>query len=189
MPGLIGADAFGSVADAALALDGVDGVEVLFMHEWGGLTRFASSRIHQSTAREDTALRVRVISRDRTGVASTNDFSAEGARRAAVAAKEMAAVAAPDPEFPGLAPAAEVPAVDRYFDPTASVTPEERAAAVERLVAVCPPGSAAAGAFETQALEVGIANTLGQRCWMPSTQASLTTVVTTGDHGLSLIHI
>ncbi|HEY7668650.1 MAG TPA: TldD/PmbA family protein [Actinomycetota bacterium] len=183
MPGLIGADGFGSVADAALMLDGVDGVEVLFMHEWGGLTRFASSRIHQSTAREDTALRVRVISRDRTGVASTNDFSPEGARRAAAAAKEMAAVAAPDPEFPGLAPAAEVPVVDRYFDPTASATPEERAAAVERLVGVCPPGSSAAGAHETQAIEVGIANTLGQRCWAPSTQASLTTVVTTGDRG------
>jgi predicted Zn-dependent protease len=183
VPGLIGADGFGSVADAALMLDGVDGVEVLFMHEWGGLTRFASSRIHQSTAREDTALRVRVISRDRTGVASTNDFSPEGARRAAAAAKEMAAVAAPDPEFPGLAPAAEVPVVDRYFDPTASATPEERAAAVERLVGVCPPGSSAAGAHETQAIEVGIANTLGQRCWAPSTQASLTTVVTTGDHG------
>jgi predicted Zn-dependent protease len=164
-------------------LDGVDGVEVLFMHECGGLTRFASSRVHQSTAREDTALRVRVISRDRTGVASTNDFSPEGARRAAAAAKEMAAVAAPDPEFPGLAPAAEVPVVDRYFDPTASATPEERAAAVERLVGVCPPGSSAAGAHETQAIEVGIANTLGQRCWAPSTQASLTTVVTTGDHG------
>jgi predicted Zn-dependent protease len=183
VPGLIGADGFGSVADAALMLDGVDGVEVLFMHEWGGLTRFASSRVHQSTAREDTALRVRVISRDRTGVASTNDFSPEGARRAAAAAKEMAAVAAPDPEFPGLAPAAEVPVVDRYFDPTASATPEERAAAVERLVGVCPPGSSAAGAHETQAIEVGIANTLGQRCWAPSTQASLTTVVTTGDHG------
>jgi predicted Zn-dependent protease len=92
-------------------------------------------------------------------------------------------VAAPDPEFPGLAPAAEVPVVDRYFDPTASATPEERAAAVERLVGVCPPGSSAAGAHETQAIEVGIANTLGQRCWAPSTQASLTTVVTTGDHG------
>ncbi len=183
MPGLIGADGFLAVADAALSIDGVDGAEVLFMHEWGGLTRFASSRIHQSTAREDTALRVRVISRRRTGVASTNDFSPEGARRAAAAAKEMAEVAAPDPEFPGLAPAAEVPSVDRFSGSTASGTPEQRAAAVERLVGVCPPGSTAAGAYETQAIEVGIANTEGQRCWSPSTQASLTTVVTTEEQG------
>ena len=53
------------------------------MHEWGGLTRFASSSIHQSTHREDTGVSVRVIKENRIGVASTNDFTIEGARRAA----------------------------------------------------------------------------------------------------------
>ena len=62
--------------------------------------------IHQSTFREDTGLRVRVVSRNRTGVASSNDFSERGAREAAASAKEMAEVAAPDPLFPGLAPKA-----------------------------------------------------------------------------------
>ena len=74
------------------------------MHEWGGLTRFANSVIHQSTFREDTGLRVRVVSRNRSGVASSNDFTERGAREAAASAKEMAEVAAPDPLFPGLAP-------------------------------------------------------------------------------------
>ena len=54
------------------------------MHEWGGLTRFASSSIHQSTHREDTGIRVRVVSEGRIGVAASNDFSLEGARRAAL---------------------------------------------------------------------------------------------------------
>ena len=71
MPGLIGEDRFRAVAAAALDLQGVDGVEVLYTHEWGGLTRFANSVIHQSTFREDTGLRVRVVSRNRTGVASS----------------------------------------------------------------------------------------------------------------------
>ena len=66
MPGLIGEDRFRAVAEAALDLTGVDGVEVLYTHEWGGLTRFANSVIHQSTFREDTGLRVRVVSRNRT---------------------------------------------------------------------------------------------------------------------------
>ena len=70
MPELLGADGFAPVADAALELPGVDGVEVLFLHEWGGLTRFAKSEIHQSTNREDTGLRVRVVSKGRVGVAS-----------------------------------------------------------------------------------------------------------------------
>ena len=47
MPGLIGEDRFRAVAAAALDLQGVDGVEVLYTHEWGGLTRFANSVIHQ----------------------------------------------------------------------------------------------------------------------------------------------
>jgi PmbA protein len=183
MPGLIGADGFAEVAGAALETRGVDGVEVLFVHEWGGLTRFANSEIHQSTFREDTGLRVRVVSRGRTGVASSNDFSEAGARAAAMSAKEMAEVAAPDLAFPGLAPKAEVTSVDRFFEGTADMTPAARADVVVRLIGRCPEEFSAAGAYETAAAEIGVANSNGQLCWAPSTQASLSTVVTGGEHG------
>ncbi len=183
MPGLIGEDRFRAVAGAALDVKGVDGVEVLYTHEWGGLTRFANSVIHQSTFREDTGLRVRVVIRNRSGVASSNDFSERGAREAAASAKEMADVAPPDPQFPGLAPKADVPPVDRFFDETADATPASRADAVARLIERCPAGFVAAGAFETAAAELGIANSEGQFCWSPGTVASLTTVMTGGEHG------
>ena len=183
MPDLIGRDTFVTVADAALTLPGVDGVEVLFIHDWGGLTRFAKSEIHQSTFREDTELRVRVISKDRVGVAATNDFSPEGAAKAARSAKEMAEIVAPDPLWPGLAPPAEILPSDRYFDEVANSSPEARADAVATLIAQCAPGFTAAGAFETQAVEIGVANTEGQVCWAPSTQASLTTVISGGEGG------
>src|SRR6266487_4637380 len=97
MAGPVGTDAFRRAAEAALDVQGVDGVEVVCMHEWGGLTRFAKSQIHQSTSREDTDVRVRVVTKGRVGVASTNDLSPEGASRAAKSAKEMAEVVAPDP--------------------------------------------------------------------------------------------
>jgi len=74
MPGVVGPDGIRRAVAGALELGGVDGVEVLFMHEWGGLTRFASSSIHQSTWREDTDLRVRVVKDGRVGVAGTNDL-------------------------------------------------------------------------------------------------------------------
>lgn len=183
MPGLIGADGFREVAEAALGLGGVDGVEVLFLHEWGGLTRFAKSQIHQSTFREDTGLRVRVVSKNRVGVAATNDFTPKGALEAAKSAKEMAEVVAADPMWPGLAPAGAVPEVDRFFEGTAGSSPESRAAAVADLIGQCPSGFTAAGAYEAQAAEVGVANTEGQFCWSPSTQASVTTVVTGGEGG------
>jgi PmbA protein len=184
MPGPVGPDEIRRVSQAALEIGEVDAVEVLFMHEWGGLTRFASSSIHQSTWREDTGLRVRVVVGDRIGVAASNDFSPEGARRAAESAREMAGVVAPDPLFPGLAPPQPVAENGAAFDEaTAGLTPERRAEGVAALVAACGDGLAAAGALETMASEVAVANTEGQFCWTPTTQASVTTVVTGGDGG------
>jgi PmbA protein len=183
MAAVIGPEAVRGVADAALELPGADGVEVLFLHEWGGLTRFASSTIHQSTWREDTGISVRVVRGGRIGVSSTNEFSAEGARRAALSALEMASVVPPDPMFPGLAPERPVQAHDGFDEATAATTPEERARGVADLVACCPPTFAAAGAFETMATELAVANTEGQFCWAPSTKASLTTVVTGSEGG------
>ena len=183
MPGLIGPDGLRDVAQAALDLPGVDGVEVLFLHEFGGLTRFASSEIHQSTSREDTSLSVRVVSRDRIGVASSNDFSPVGARRAAESAKEMAAVVGADAFFPGLAGPAQPKQRNAYDEQTATATPEHRAEGVARLVGHCPDGFTAAGAYETTAVEIGVANSEGQFVWEPTTQASITTVVSGGDGG------
>jgi predicted Zn-dependent protease len=183
MPGVIGPDEVRRVADAALELPGADGVEVLFVHEWGGLTRFASNSIHQSTYREDTGIRVRVVAGDRIGVTASNEFSEDGARRAARSALEMANVVAPDPLFPGLAPPAEAPSLDGFDDATAATPPDRRAEGVAELVAQCPDGFTAAGAYETLASEVAVANSEGQFVWAPSTQASLTTVVTGGDGG------
>jgi predicted Zn-dependent protease len=180
---MIGPDDVRAVAEAALDLPGADGVEVLLLHEWGGLTRFADSAIHQSTWREDTGVRVRVVTDGRVGVAATNDFSKDGARAVAASALEMAQVAAPDPAFPGIAPPAEVPEVHRYDPETAGVTPEHRASGVATLVEQLEPGFHAAGAFDTSAVEVAVANTEGQFCYAPSTRTTLTTVVSGGYGG------
>ncbi len=183
MPAALGPDEIRRVCRPALELTGVEGVEVLLIHEWGGLTRFASSSIHQSTSREDTGLRVRVISDRRIGVAATNEFSPEGARRAAESAREMAEVVAPDPLFPGLAPPEPFEERDGFDEATGDTSPEARAEGVAALVAQCANGFTAAGAFETTAVEIAVANTEGQFCWAPSSLASLTTVVSGGEGG------
>jgi len=183
MAGIIGPDEIQRVSQAALELPGADDVEVLFMHEWGGLTRFAKSSIHQSTWREDTGIRVRVVIDGRVGVAGTNDLSPAGVVAAAESAREMAGVVAPDPLFPGLAPPDPVHDGSGFDEATANTTPEHRAEGVADLVAACASGFGAAGAFETMASEVAVANTEGQFCWAPTTQASLTTVVTGGEGG------
>jgi len=183
MPGLIGPDEVRAVAEAALDLPGADGVEVLVMHEWGGLTRFAKSSIHQSTSREDTGIRIRVVTEGRIGVAATNELSADGARATADSALEMARVVSPDPAFAGLAPKADVPASSGFDEPTASITPDARAEGVAALVGQMGDGFHAAGALETVAVEVALANSSGQFRYAPYTQASVTTVVSGGDGG------
>ncbi|MGH2765623.1 MAG: TldD/PmbA family protein [Actinomycetota bacterium] len=184
MPGPIGPDEIRGVIEVALELGGGDGVEVLAVHDWGGLTRFADSAIHQSTAREDTAVKVRVVSNGRVGVASTNDLSKEGADVAARSALELAEMAAPDPAFPGLSPSARVPAApDRFDAATAATPPEARADSVASLVGACDRGFHAAGAYETSASEVAVATTEGQFCYAAVSQATASTVVAGGDGG------
>ena len=183
MPELLGEDEALRVAGAALELPGADGVEVLLVHDWGGLTRFASSAIHQSTAREEADVRVRVVTGGRIGVASTSVLTPEGARDAAASALETARLAAPDPGFPGLAPPADAAQVDGYDEATAVATPEERAGAVEALVARAETGFRAAGAYETSAMEALVATTEGQRAYAASTRTALTTVISGGEGG------
>jgi PmbA protein len=186
-PEPIGPDEIKRIADAALGTSGVDGAEVLFIHEWGGLTRFAGSVIHQSTSRQDTSLRIRVVSDGRIGVAATNDFSEEGAVTAARSAREMAQVVAPDPLFPGLAPRADVPEKASFDEATSAITPAMRADAVASLVAQAEDGFHAAGSYETTAVEVALANTEGQFCYSPTTQAAVTALVSGGDAGAGYV--
>ena len=86
MSGPLGEDRLLSSAEAAFGA-GADGVQVLVLHSWGGLTRFASSRIHQNTWREDIEFRVLAVAGEKgTGVASTHSLDPGAVRRAAEAA-------------------------------------------------------------------------------------------------------
>jgi predicted Zn-dependent protease len=183
VPEPIGPEEARRVAQAALELPGAEGVEVLILHQWGGLTRFANSAIHQSTWKEDVSLRVRVVCGGRTGVAVSSDLSPRGARVAAASALEMADVAAPDPLFPGLAPGAPTPEKDGFDPSTADATPAARAEAVAEIIAQVGDGFRAAGAVETEAMEVALANSEGQFCFAPYTRAGATAVVSGGRGG------
>ena len=182
----LGPDHARRVMEAALEAGG-DAVEVLLFHSWGGLTRFADSAIHQSTWREDTSLRIRVVDDGRVAVASTNEFTPQGAARAAAGARELAEVTSPDPLFPGLAPKADVPAKDAFDEATAGTTPEQRAEGVEAIVAQASDGFRAAGSYETGAAEIALLNSEGQFCYGPTTQASVTSLVSGGDGGAGYV--
>jgi predicted Zn-dependent protease len=140
-------------------------------------------------ASQDTGIRVRVVSKERVGVAATNEFTPEGARKAAESAKELALVSSPDPEWPGLAPAAEAADRDAFDEATASASPEERAEAIAGLVGAIGEGFRAAGAYETNAAEIALANTEGQFVYAPYTQGSINTVVSGGEGGAGFAEV
>jgi predicted Zn-dependent protease len=185
MAGPVGPDESRRILDAALeaAQGAADGADALVVHEWGGLTRFAESAIHQSSWREDFSVKVRVAKGGRLGVSSTNQMSEAGAREAAADALEMARFATPDPLFPGFAPPRSSPPKEAFDQATARTSPARRAEGIAELVAQCDPAFRAAGSFETGGAEVAFGNTEGQYCYGPSSNAAVTALVSGGDSG------
>jgi PmbA protein len=166
-----GDDRLTALADAALG--GGGDVEVVLSRTDSALTRFAGSRIHQNTSRLDGEVRVRVVLDGKVGVVATNDLSAEGVRRAADRAGEIAALTPPDPHFPGLAPAgqhyADVPDPD---EETIGCPPQRRAEIVAGALAELPAGVDAAGTLETAVREHAVVTSTGIRVYSAATCAT-----------------
>ncbi|TMK76880.1 MAG: TldD/PmbA family protein [Actinobacteria bacterium] len=158
---LLGQDRFEEAARIALG-DGVDAALVLAFHSAGGLTRFASSQIHQNTWRESVAISVMAV---------VDGNRVDAVRATLDAAKAIAAVTPANPDFPGLAEPASYPAASLWDDATAETTPAERADGVARAFEEFPSSIDAAGYIETTANEVFIAGSTGLRAYATSTQA------------------
>ena len=177
----IGRDRLAEIADSALKV-GADGVQVLVFHSWGGLTRFASSRIHQNTWREDVEFRVTaVVDGNRTGVTSTHSFDEASVRRAAEEAVAIARVAPGDPDFPGLAPPTDATKPATFDEATANATPSERAAGVAAALGEFPGDMEGAGYVETVADEVLISSTTGLRLYGSTTRAGVSVLAIAPD--------
>ncbi|MGH2830621.1 MAG: TldD/PmbA family protein [Actinomycetota bacterium] len=170
---LLGAERLAEATAPALA-GAADGILVIATHAAGGLTRFANSRIHQNTWREDVEIRVLAVADGgRTGVASTRALGPDQVSRAAADALAIARVGRPDPSFPGLATPAPFAAPDRYDEQTAETSPAERASAVEAALSEFPGGMEGAGHVETVADEVYVTSTTGVACYGRLTRAGV----------------
>jgi PmbA protein len=177
----MGPDRLLEVAEAALATGGADDVEALVYRQAGGLTRFASSRIHQSAWREDLLVRVRVVvDGNRVGTATVHAADADAVRRTAGRAAEVAATMPPDPGYPGMPGPAPYPEGGRHDQATAAADPATRAGLVAGVIRRLPAGVTAAGACETRELEIALANTRGVRAAGATTAASFSILADAG---------
>ncbi len=176
-----GEDRLLMIGDAALDLPGADGVEVLLTRYDSALTRFAESSVHQNTARVDGEARVRVVDGSRVGVVATNDLSADGVRRAAAEALEVARLLPPDPDFGGFAAPSAYPTAGVDDDATAQTSPAERAALVTRLLAPLAKDTVGAGTVETGCGERAVITSTGVRAYHRSTRAQLSVLASGPD--------
>jgi PmbA protein len=114
------------VARAALEASGEEG-EAVALAERSGLARFASSEVHQPTLIDNVQVTLRVVRDGRAGVATTNRIDAEGLSELGRRAAEAADSAPADPDFPGLATPADLPAVEGFDEATAALGPDDQA--------------------------------------------------------------
>ena len=111
-----------------------DETEVFLESERSALTRFANNIIHQNVAEEDTLVSIRAVADGRTARATTNKTDAESLRRAAELAVTSARWQPPDPDLLPLPGPQSYHRAERFFEETASLTPEQRAEAVKKVV-------------------------------------------------------
>jgi PmbA protein len=169
------------VAEAAIAAVAADDAEALVIRDAGGLTRFASSRIHQSTWREDVSVRLRlVVDGNRVGTATVHDIEPAAVAAAARRAAEVARTMLPDPGYPGMPGPAVYAATTRWDEATAATDPATRAGLVTGVVRRLPTGVTAAGACETRELEIAVANRRGLRALDATTAASFSILADAG---------
>ena len=155
-----------------------DEVEAIFYGGQSALTRFANNTIHQNMAEEHYGVSVRTVFGGRIARASTNKLDDESIKRVVQASERMARVQHPDADLLTMPDPAEAKtAVDspkRFFEQTAVSTPEQRAQAVEKMVAIARTHKlTAAGIFAASASVEGIFNSKGVSRWHTQTSSDI----------------
>ena len=179
---MIGEPAIRKITDKVLAMSPAEQTEASFYGETNALTRFANNYIHQNVAETNTTVSVRVVVGKKIGIASTNDLSDDGLRKAVDRACTIARFQIDNADFKSLPTPEQAGHAGSpgkgFVEATAAATPERRA---EGAGVICGMSShnglTAAGAFSTGAQEIAVANSLGVFAYDTMTSANLLTVV------------
>ncbi len=168
----------------AASFSQADELEVIINGGHSALTRFANNTIHQNVAEENYVASVRAVIDGRTARATTNKLDRDSLRRVVEAAEAITKVQQPDADllpvtFPFYG---EQPHVQRYFEETASLTPELRAAAVEQIVDIAKKNNlTTAGIFSSSQSAEAILNSRGLSVYHAQTSSEISITMLAGD--------
>jgi predicted Zn-dependent protease len=174
------ADELLDACDRVLARIGAEAeAEVTVRAGTEGLTRFATSFIHQNVADAVRRVHLRLALDGHVAEASGNQTDDDALDRLVRSATEAARLRPPDPGWPGLAPASPAPDVEHWDEATAVAEPAARAQRVGAFVATTD-GLEAAGYCSTGGVVTAFANSAGQRLTGRTTSAVLDGIARTG---------
>jgi predicted Zn-dependent protease len=176
-------DQANDIYDKLRRLSQADEIELLISGGRSSLTRFANNTIHQNVAEEEYHISVRSAFGNRTARASTNKHDDESLRRVMQASEALAKVQHPDPDYLPMPTKEEVAAaaaeigsreINRYFEATAGLTPQDRAQGVASMVNIAKTQNLeAAGIFSSAEVVEGIFNSKGLAGWYEQTLAEV----------------
>jgi len=173
---------FGQTVDAARAF-GVSDVEAIVTAESSALTRFANNAISQNVAERSANLSVRVQIDGRTARATTNRLDDDSIRQVVEESVALTKLQEPDPAL--LPSTTGLPAcreVLRWYEPTARVTPTDRAKAVAEAIRIVESaGQTAAGIYATSESVFALLNSNGVFAYYPETMAQFSITAMAAD--------
>jgi len=178
-------DTGASIFDKLRRWTSADELELLIAGGRSALTRFANNTIHQNLEDQTQHISVRVAFGGRTARASTNKLDDDSLRRVVASAEALARVQQEDPDLLPMPTPAEIAEnsaatgtpVTCYFEHTAAISPQDRAAAVADMVRVAAKNDlTAAGIYSSAHFVEGIFNSRGVADWYEQTlaEASIT---------------
>src|ERR1700756_1438505 len=183
----------GDIFERIKKLSTGDEIEVLSSGGHFALTRFANNTIHQNVAEENHVVSVRTVFGGKTARAFTNKFDDDSLRQVVRSAESLARVQHPDPDLLPMPDPSEAAGSagegartthipSRHFEPTAQITPEQRAQGVKQIVGVAEKHRlTAAGVFSSAESFDGIFNSRGLSRWHTQTSAEVSITMLAGD--------
>jgi predicted Zn-dependent protease len=171
------------LARRVLAMSSADQARVNITSGTEANTRFAGNQITTSGDVENASLSVSSAVGRRVGSATTNRFDDASLRQVVETSERLARLAPEDPEYLGELGDQQYPQVQPpWFDATASLDAEARAAAVQEVTrAAQPRGLIATGFLPVRAGSQAVATSRGLFAYTRTTGAAFTATVRTPD--------
>src|SRR3954469_18199066 len=171
-----------AIARRTLAFTTADDARVNLQSATHGNTRFARNQVSTAGDAYDATLQVTTAFGKKVASASTNRFDEESLRGVVQTAERLARLVPEDPEYLGELGPQQYPRTAGFFQSTADLTPEQRAAAVNAITRPAEAqGLVSTGFLDIISGSTAVATKKGLFAYDTSTVSNLTTTVRTPD--------